>query len=332
MTLIIPQNRAYNTHSRDYTALVFEDNPEVLLRFRLRWTPWLFNTPQHVRQQGATKVYTFILTDALTQTEAQGFFHLFRQDNQGISPFKASFGSFEVAEHVSHTEFSDWLTSIEAFAKSEGITSLEIKHYPHCYHPARSTFIRRGLLRNGFEIAQTIESQFIEIKDKDFEQRLHSSERRRLRKCLKAGFEFGEWKNPCADDVYAFIRHNREQLGYSLSFSAEQLNTWLNVFSESFRVFWVKEQDTIASLTLAVRVGQRVLYNFCPADNLSYRSYSPAVLLNKGLYEYAENEGVEILDLGISVNSEGNLKPSLRRFKHNLGAKDSEKYVFRKVL
>jgi hypothetical protein len=332
MTLIIPQNRAFDAHSRDYTALVFKNNPEALLRFRLRWAPWLFNTPQHVMHQGTSKVYTFVLTDALTQTEVQGFFHLFRQENQGISPCKASFGSFEVAEHVSHAEFSDWLISIEAFAKNEGITCLEIKHYPHCYNPARSTFIRRGLLRQGFEIAQTTESQFVEVENNDFEQHLHSSERRRLRKCIKAGFWFGEWKNPSADEVYAFIRHNREQLGYSLSFNAEQLKTWLKVFPESFRVFWVKEGENIASLALTVRVGQRVLYNFCPADNLSYRSYSPAVLLNKGLYEYAENEGVEILDLGVSVNSEGNIKPSLRRFKHNLGAKDSEKYVFRKTL
>jgi lipid II:glycine glycyltransferase (peptidoglycan interpeptide bridge formation enzyme) len=107
---------------------------------------------------------------------------------------------------------------------------------------------------------------------------------------------------------------------------------WLKAFSAHFRVFCVKDADTIASLSLAVRVGEKVLYNFCPADNLSYRTFSPAVLLHKGLYEYAKNENITLLDLGISVDADGLPKPGLSRFKHNLGAKDSEKYVFRKIL
>jgi hypothetical protein len=332
MTLIIPQNRTNSSFARDYSALVFKNDPEALCRFRFRWTSWLFNTPLHVIYQKAALVYTFALVDAATQTEAVGLFHLFIQDSKGVSPLRASFGSFEMAEHISHADFSAWITSIETFAKNQGITSLEITHYPHCYNPARSTFIRRGLLRSGFEITQSADNQFIEIKDNEFEQHLHTSERRRLRKCLRAGFQFEEWKNPPSNQVYEFIQHNRQLLGYTLSFSFEQLEMWLDVFPAHFRVFCVKDNDTITSLTLTVRVGEKVLYNFCPADNLSYRTFSPAVLLNKGLYEYAKNEGVTILDLGISIDSEGKVKPSLKRFKHNLGAKDSEKYVFYKAI
>lgn len=330
MTLIIPQNRPNSSYSRDYKALVFENEPEALHHFRCRWLPWLFNTPLHVTHQKASKVYTFVLIDSDTQSEAHGIFHLFVQDTKGVSPYRASFGSFEVAEYVSHADFSEWLISIELFAQNKGISDLEIKHYPNCYNPARSTFVRRGLLRHGFEITQSIDNQFIEIKETDFERGLHASERRRLRKCMRASFRFEEWRNPSTQAVYEFIRHNRQLLGYSLSFSFEQLEMWLEVFPANFRVFCVKDVDTIASLTLTVRVGEKVLYNFCPADNLSYRNYSPAVLLNKGLYEYAKNEGIIVLDLGISIDSEGKTKPSLKRFKHNLGAKDSEKYIFYK--
>lgn len=332
MTLIIPQNRANSSYSRDYKALVFKNEPEVLHHFRCRWESWLFNTPRHVIHQKASLLYTFVLTDADTQSEVHGIFHLFVQDTKGVSPYRASFGSFEVAEYVSHANFSEWLACIELFAKDQGISSLEIKHYPNCYNPARSTFIRRGLLRHGFEIIQSIDNQFIEIKETDFERGLHASERRRLRKCLRAGFRFEEWQNPSAQEVYKFIRHNRQLLGYTLSFSFEQLQMWLEVFPNHFQVFCIRDADTLASLALTVRVGQKVLYNFCPADNLSYRNYSPAVLLNKGLYEYGKNEGIRVLDLGISIDSAGNDKPSLKRFKHNLGAKDSEKQIFYKKI
>ena len=332
MTLIIPQNRVNSSYSRAYQALVFENEPEALHRFRCRWEPWLFNTPLHVTHQKASLIYTFVLTDADTQSEAHGIFHLFVQDTKGISPYRASFGSFEVAEYVSHVDFSEWLISIELFAKTQGINELEIKHYPSFYNPARSTFIRRALLRQGFNLSQTTDSQFIGITDCNFEQGLHASERRRLRKCMRAGFHFEEWYNPSPTQVYEFIQHNRQLLSYTLSFSFEQLKIWLEVFPNYFRIFCVKDTTAIAALTLAVRVGEKVLYNFCPADNLSYRNYSPAVLLNKGLYEYAKREGVTVLDLGVSIDSGGKVKPSLRRFKHNLGAKDSDKQTFTKKI
>jgi len=332
MTIILPKNRTSLRTGHDYTGLVFINELEAIQRFQVRWPLWLFNTPLHVVHQKPTRIFTFILTDTLTQSEAYGIFHLSVEGSKGISPHRASFGSFEVAERVSHAEFSDWLGSIEDFAKQQGITQLEIKHYPHCYHPSRSNFIRRALIRNGFSIKQSLENQFIEISENTFENGLHTSERRRLRKCLAAGFRFEEWQNPSPFLLYEFIRQNRQLLGYSLSFSLEQLTTWLTLFPNDFRVFCIKDDEIIASLSLVVRVGQSILYNFCPADNLAYRTYSPAVLLNKGLYEWAKNKGITILDLGISIDSEGKTKPSLSRFKHKLGAIDSEKHLFFKVL
>ncbi len=332
MQFSIPQHTVTPSLLRNYTALVVQNNPNILHRFHIRWPLWLFNTPLHVKHQMASEVYTFILTDTATQTEAFGVFHLFIQQQAGISPSQASFGSFEIAERISHTEFAEWLTGIEDCAKKLGISSLRIKHYPTGYNPSRSTFVRRGLLRRGFELTQSIENQFIPVTQTNFEEGLHASERRRLRKCLRAGFRFEEWLNPPAREVYTFIKHNRQLLGYSLSFSFEQLQLWLSVFAQHFRVFCVKDGDTLASLSVTVRVGESVLYNFCPADNLMYRTFSPAVLLNKGLYGECQQKGISLLDLGISVNEAGELKPSLKRFKENLGAKNCDKYVFYKNL
>lgn len=332
MHFSIPQHNVISSPLREYTAQVVKNDPDVLHRFHIRWPLWLFNTPLHVKHQNAVDFYTFILTDTATQTEAFGIFHLFVHERQGISPLQASFGSFEIAERISHADFAEWLTGIELFVRQLDISSLCIKHYPTCYHPSRSTFVRRGLIRRGFEITNSTENQFIPITKHRFEEGLHTSERRRLRKCLRAAFRFEEWLNPPAEEIYTFIEHNRRLLGYSLSFSFEQLQGWLSVFPDHFRVFCVKDGDTLASLTLTVRVGESVLYNFCPADNLLYRTYSPAVLLNKGLYEECRQKGISLLDLGISVNETGAPKPSLKRFKENLGAKNCDKYVFYKDL
>ncbi|HAO48851.1 MAG TPA: GNAT family N-acetyltransferase [Runella sp.] len=332
MTHLLPKNKVQTTIQRAFSSLVFDNDPTALTRFRGRWSPWLFNTPLHVVHQQAEQVYTFVLTDAETQQELYGFFHLFVQNQQGVSPLRASFGSFEVAEVVSHADFSFWLNSVESFAVSQGIKSLSIRHYPSCYHPARSSFIKRGLVRHGFQLSQSSINHYISVTSQPFETALHASERRRLRKCLQAGFRFEEWVSPSAEQVYQFIAHNRQRLGYSLSFREEQLRLWLTIFPEIFRVFCIKNGEEIASLGLTVRVGKNVLYHFCPADNLAYRQYSPSVLLTKGLYEFSQQEGVTILDLGISVDAAGQPKTSLARFKRNLGAQECEKWQFEREI
>ena len=95
-------------------------------------------------------------------------------------------------------------------------------------------------------------------------------------------------------------------------------------------IFCVKDRENIACLTLTVRVNEGILYNFCPADNLDYRTYSPSVMLTEGLYEFSQRSGIGVLDLGISVDADGNLKPTLVRFKENLGGVVSEKWTFKR--
>jgi Acetyltransferase (GNAT) domain len=308
------------------TVLIFENDPSAIDYFEVSWPVWLFNTAQHVQNQANFNVLTFVLTDA-TQKRALAFFHLFIQNQSGLSPLRASFGSFEIADNLSEQAFDYLLETIKTTAIDQKLTDINIKHYPSCYDEVKANFIKSGLLRNGFECTKITVNQHITV-EKSFEAGLHSSEKRRLRKCQKAGFEFEEWTNPDAEMVYELIAQNRQQLGYSRTFSLSELKNWLAVFPQSFQVFCVRDQDQVAALTLTVMVGEKVLYNFCPAHNLNYRTFSPAVMLTKGLYDYCLINKIKTLDLGVSLDSDGNPKPSLARFKQNLGAEMSQKVVF----
>ncbi len=319
-------------------VLVFENEPSAIEQFEFAATLWLFNTAKHIENshykvqnlimvEDLKPVFTFILTDAL-QTQALAIFHLFVENQSGVSPLRASFGSFEIAENVSELEFDYLLETIENVAIEQNLADITIKHYPSCYDEIKSDFIKAGLLKNGFKNDKVTINQHI-IVENSFEANLHQSEKRRLRKCERAGFVFDEWVNPDAEIVYEFIAHNRQQLGYRITFSLAELRNWLDVFPASFQVFCVRDQDQIAALTLAVRVGERVLYNFCPANSPAYRTFSPAVMLTKGLYEHCTKNNIQILDLGVSLDSDGHHKPSLAQFKQNLGAEVSEKVVFK---
>jgi hypothetical protein len=329
----MPQNVTNTYYQTIYTkhhstVLVFKNNPSAIEQFEFVESVWLFNTSKHIQNQTSKSVFTFILTDSL-QKKTLAFFHLFVENQTGYSPLRASFGSFEIVEDISTQAFDYLLKIINHTAIQQQLSEITIKHYPSCYNPSKSAFIKSGLLRNGFGYDKTFVNQHITVTQQSFEVGLHHSEKRRLRKCQKANFEFEEWQNPDANAIYEFIAKNRQQLGYTITFSLAELSNWFNVFSDYFQVFCVRDNNQIAALALTVRVGDDVLYNFCPANNLDYRTFSPAVILTKGLYDYCFNNQIQVLDLGISLDSNGNYKQSLSKFKQNLGADMSEKIAYK---
>jgi lipid II:glycine glycyltransferase (peptidoglycan interpeptide bridge formation enzyme) len=117
-----------------------------------------------------------------------------------------------------------------------------------------------------------------------------------------------------------------------LSVTANELNTLLTDLPQEYIVFTVTDNWKIIAMSLAVRVHSKVLYNFLPADLAAYQSYSPMVLLNEAMYNYCQNEGIDILDLGTSQDHHGVEKPGLIRFKENLGGQESLKITYRKLL
>ncbi|GAB3167993.1 hypothetical protein GCM10027291_15860 [Telluribacter humicola] len=132
--------------------------------------------------------------------------------------------------------------------------------------------------------------------------------------------------------VYTFINKSRQEQGYPLTLPREKLLDLLNLFPAEVLVFGVYDGEIIAALTVAIQVSRDIIYNFLPADNLQYRTYSPTVMLNEALYHYCQQEGVKIVDLGISLDHHGQPKPSLARFKERLGGISSPKITYSKEL
>lgn len=320
------QNKTPIVGQQIYDFVVWQNTSQKLSAMAGQIPLWLFNTPTHIALQSALPQLTFVINDFATHTQIHGIFHVFLSYQTARSPASAPFGSFEVAEHIGYDIFGKWLTWIETYLKEHDIKNIHIKHYPECYHWSRATFVKRALLRYNFTTPQQLENQYIEIADFQF----HASEKRRLRKCIEAGFKFEQPTHICPEEIYEFIAKNRRDLGYKMTFSLAMFQEWLITFPDDFLVFWVKDNDQIAALTIAVRVGATVLYNFYPTYHVAYRSFSPSVLLHQGLIDYCKKQQIKILDLGISVDESGTPKPSLVRFKRNLGAKSCQKYIFQK--
>lgn len=290
---------------------------------------FFFNTPEHVRQQRVGTDRTVLAVNTLTdQAEARCTFFVDR--DQAISPAAAPFGSVEFINTLSDTALNDFLDALLAAVAATGVVIFRLVNYPHCYAPQQAQRLTEQLTKRGFEIISANQNFFLPITDNAFETTIDASERRRLRKCQRAGLRFERWQQPDIDVVTAFLVNTRQQQGYVLTLPPDHLRRLLQTFPDQFPIFVVRDGAVITALTVAVRVRADILYSFLPASSPDYQAYSPMVLLIDGLVTYCQQQHIKLLDLGVSLDGDHQPKSSLIRFKRNLGAQESPKLVFEK--
>lgn len=295
---------------------------------------FFFNEPAHLRQQSTSAFHLLTAVNETTrQAEARCAFFL-RPDGSAVSPAAAPFGSVEFADMLPDAVLDLFLRQLVEAAQLRGAILLRLVNYPHCYAPSQASRLTDHLLALGFRVVSSAENFFLPVVAGDgaFDTNLAPAERRRLRKCQVAGFRFEHWFWPDIDAVVSFLQTTRQQQGYTLTMPPLQLGDLLRTFPAQFPVFVLRQQQTVAALTVAVRVRDDILYTFLPASHPDFRPYSPMVLLTSELYGYCQRAGIQLLDLGVSLDSQRQPKPGLIRFKQNLGAQSSPKLIFEKAL
>ena len=290
--------------------------------------PHLYLTPDHILTQTTEPVFAFNLFRPGVPHPVAIFQCSKQSETDWQSPAHAPFGGLQCSIDCCKHELDFMLHFVIQWIKRDGGKKLLIKTAPSCYNPDSHCLLSQCYLNTGFRQIQAYLNSFILIKKESFVSCIEPAEQRRLRKSHEAGFRAGladDISNECA---FQFLLKCRERSGYKLSINLAQIAELREKFADRFLVFAVREASVIIALTLAVKVNSHVLYNFLCADLLEYRAYSPTVMLIEGLYNYCQQNGIDILDLGISLDQDGNFKPSLHRFKQNIGAQDCVKETY----
>ncbi len=285
---------------------------------------FLVNKPNQLIAQASNGYWVVgALNEATGLLDAQCTF--FAHNGLAISPKQQSFGSVEFIENMPDDILSGFLDALENAVETAGLSGFRLTHYPRMYAPQQTDQLLTQLSKREFEIVEEQRNFHLEISPKFFVEGLHDSARRRLGKSHRAGLVARYWPNPDLDRVISFFETSRTARGYPLTMPADALRHWLSTAPDDYLVFAVFDHDVIAALTVAVRMRTDILYNFLPADNADYRSFSPTILLTECLYTYCQTHQIRLLDLGISVDENRQPKPNLMRFKRNLGAEESVK-------
>jgi hypothetical protein len=290
---------------------------------------FFFNEEVQLRQQDNGSFHLLTALNMVTR-QADARCAIFVDNQLAISPKLAPFGSVEFTSTLPERTLTELIDTLEDKVTRMGLPVLRLINYPHCYAPQQAERLAQELQRRNYKLVDQLTNFHLPVTLDPLSARMHLSERRRLAKCNRANFSVSLWANPPIAEVIQFIQHSRRQKGYTLTITPDRLTHLLTRFPDQYPVFVVRDGINVAALTVAVRVRPDILYNFLPADDLTYRVYSPAVMLTQGLYQYCQQENIQLLDLGVSVDEHRLPKLGLMRFKRNLGAHESPKMVWEK--
>jgi hypothetical protein len=291
--------------------------------------PTLFHFPSQLRIQRAQGWMWYY---ALHPKNKRVVFSLYLNINEGVarSSVQSPFGTIECSNDLPLETLYNFLAFVETRLRSLGVRELIIKNPPFHYNEEKGALLQVYLFNLGYTVT-CAEVGAIRFTTEHFAIELTRMERRKLKKSENAGLTYRLLSNENVQEVYSFIFRCRQQKGYSLSMTFEDLLHAMQEFPDRYLLFGVFHGEQIIAASVTVRITSGILYIFYADHAHAYDKLSPVVMLVKGIYMYCQQHGITLLDFGTSARN-GQPNFGLLNFKHRLGAKLSPRLTFAKTL
>ncbi len=247
-----------------------------------------------------------------------------------MSPLRAPFGSFEISEQVSPSDFYSFELKMEEELRNKKVHEIEILCPPELY-TSNQPLITTTLVSQGYTINQAESGCCIVVDDKPLFEKMFKDKRVKFQLGQKAGLIFNTIPLTQLNNVYDFIEFFRKKLNRKLSMSGSELTHTIENLPESFFIVGVYLKDQLAAACICIRVSPSIVYTFYSAHDDAIDQISPRVFLLSHLYDLCYQNGVTLLDLGTST-LDGKPNFSLLDFKLRMGGTLTPKYRFQKLL
>ncbi|HWA34899.1 MAG TPA: hypothetical protein VG737_12245 [Cyclobacteriaceae bacterium] len=289
---------------------------------------FLFNAADHLKLQSDSWLQFFLIGKSNKKIKAQLSVHV--ADGVAISPVKAPFGSFQYSDDLSPEDLYDFIGECENRLKRTGVKAVKLVEPPLHYRDS-GEMLHTLLFNRGFRASNVELSCGIRIDALNFEEKIESWEKRKLRQARSRGLRFKLLPISELEVVYDFILRCRSERGTALSMSLDALQQTINFFKDRFFLFVAMLEKECVAASIAIQVHPDILYNFYSGHLKKHDSMSPVVFLMAGMYRFCESHSIHLLDLGTSaINGQPNF--SLLEFKMRLGGSPSIKFTFEKEL
>lgn len=286
----------------------------------------IFHQKTHLLLQSSDGLHSFSMVDP-TSKRILGLINFHLIDEMARSPLRSPFGSYLFSSSISETELGDFVKYVESRLKKNGVKAILLKNAPETYSSNQHHLLQQVLFKHHYQLYREEISAIIPVTNQSFQSLLHRSEKKRLRKCRTNGFVFDFASPDNLSEIYHFLKVCKEEKGYEISMTLEQLTKVTSAFPNHLMLTRVTRNNELIAANISIRINESVLYNFYHDHSRAFNSFSPVVLLNEGLYQFCQKNRFKWFDLGTSM-LDGVIKVSLLNFKLRLGAKPSRKLTF----
>ena len=281
---------------------------------------FIFNTPEFQSLKSGDHLNYVLKKDG--KLIARVWFNI--SDNIAISGHQATFGSIDFAEALTRDSIKYFIKEVLVELKVSGVKKVIIKHWPQIYNPEPTPVLFTEL---GFILSEKNVNQHLLIKEDGFIKRIKKNEKKKLAQATNKRYHSRMLDSIDLQKTYNLIEETRQRKNYPVSMSYQDLYQSIVAMPDKYLLFGLFDCDHLIAASVSIRISKNILYNFYHADDYSYRSTSPLVMLVGKIYEYCQDNSIGILDLGISSENDI-LNEGLFVFKRNLGCEMSDKNTY----
>lgn len=240
----------------------------------------------------------------------------------GRSPFSAPFGGLDYNRQQGFEQIDEAVAALKEYAKS----TLRITLPPDFYDETMLSVTASALMRQGRLLYADVNYHFVTADIAAYDNVLDSTGKNKLRQSVKHfGTDTGMFVSADAARAYEIIRRNREEQGYPLRMSLDDVLKTAKIIPADFFVLVHEGHDIAAAQVFHVAEGiVQVIYW---GDLREYSHLRPMNYLAYRIFKYYHEIGIRIVDVGPSTE-EGVPNYGLCSFKKSIGCRASLKYTF----
>ncbi|WP_038029375.1 GNAT family N-acetyltransferase [Thermonema rossianum] len=242
-----------------------------------------------------------------------------------FSPRFLTFGGWEGSARLSLADWQQLLQRTLTFLEGQGAAVWQVACPPDFYPLHTPPAGAWQALSRRVQIVEDL-CHYLRVEDRPLRALMSRGQRRylnmprryhwHLRRYPASALDITRW-----NEFYSLLELNRQARNIPLSITYERLIRSAAIAKEAMQLFELRDtDDRLLAATLALRVHPQVIYYFLPVCHPQYYVFSPMVPLLNAIYEYARQEGISFLDLGIS-SVKGIVNQGLSAFKERLSAK-----------
>lgn len=259
-----------------------------------------------------------------------GYCYLGFKDNQVKAPYSSPFSLIYLKKSYKVSDACSFIMGVVEFCKINNFDKVLLTLPPEIYGPELISTLSCSAFTNGFKVKSIEINNYFDFKNYiDLETYLKCSVhkvRKNYKRAVENGLEFIQLDMSDIDIAYDVIKINREQMGYPLKISKQQMQSLINMDTLTARAFVVMSKENPIAAAIIFDVTDDISQVVYWGDVPDYRNERAMDLLTAQIFSTYKELGKKYLDIGPS-SEDGIINIGLADFKKSIGCSTNTKLV-----